>query len=265
MKTSLLTVSIITALSLNTLSFTATAAQHDHDHVHGDLNVNGKAATQATLDVNKAFSATLDWDNRQAFENNQRGLIAPLDKASAAIMFDDYDFIDQESVSATVNPSLYRQAQVNMTAAGLYEVRDGIYQVRGTDLSNITFIRSDNGWIVYDVLLTKEAAKTSTEFFFNNVPTGKDLPIVAMIYSHSHADHFGGSRAIQEAFPDVKVYGSKHITKEIVDENVLAGNAMSRRAAYQYGATLNRHEHGIVDAALAKGISSGEITYVLPD
>jgi linear primary-alkylsulfatase len=86
-----------------------------------------------------------------------------------------------------------------------------------------------------------------------------------MLYSHSHADHFGGARAIQEAFPDVKVYGSKYITKETVDENVLAGNAMSRRAAYQYGATLGRHKHGIVDAALSKGLSTGEITYVKPD
>ncbi|WP_076408121.1 alkyl/aryl-sulfatase [Shewanella sp. UCD-KL12] len=265
MKTSRLAVSIIAALSLNTLTFSANAAQHDHDHVHGDLNVNGKAATQATLDTNQAFSATLDWDNRQAFENNKRGLIAPLDKASAAIMFDDYGFIDQDSVSATVNPSLYRQAQVNMTAAGLYEVREGIYQVRGTDLSNITFIRSDNGWIVYDVLLTKEAAKTSTEFFFNNVPEGNKLPIVAMIYSHSHADHFGGSRAIQEMFPEVKVYGANGITKETIDENVLAGNAMSRRTAYQYGATLGAHDHGIVDAGLGKALSKGEITYVIPD
>jgi len=75
----------------------------------------------------------------------------------------------------------------------------------------------------------------------------------------------GGARAIQDAFPKVKVYGSKNITKETVDENVLAGNAMSRRAAYQYGATLGRNEHGIVDAALAKGLSYGEITYVKPD
>ncbi|MFA0464683.1 MBL fold metallo-hydrolase, partial [Vibrio sp. 10N.261.45.F1] len=104
-------------------------------------------------------------------------------------------------------------------------------QVRGADLASISFIRSDNGWIAYDVLLTKESAAKSLKFFKNNVPDGGDLPIVAMIYSHSHADHFGGARAIKEAYPDVKVYGSKNITKEIVDENVLAGNAMSRRTA----------------------------------
>ncbi|MGS0726453.1 alkyl/aryl-sulfatase, partial [Shewanella sp. 0m-11] len=135
----------------------------------------------------------------------------------------------------------------------------------GTDLSNLTLIRSDNGWIAYDVLLTKEAAKASLKFALANLPEDGELPVVAMIYSHSHADHFGGARGVQEMFPNVKVYGSDNITKEIVDENVLAGNAMSRRAAYQYGATLGKHDHGIVDAALGKGLSKGEITYVAPD
>lgn len=83
----------------------------------------------------------------------------------------------------------------------------------------------------------KESAKLSLEFALKHLPEGNDLPVVAMIYSHSHGDHFGGSRAIKDMFPNVKVYGSHNITKEIVDENVLAGNAMSRRAAYQYGAT----------------------------
>jgi len=192
-------------------------------------------------------------------------LITPLDKASAKIMRDKYDFISQESIADSVNPSLYRQAQVNNTAAGLYQVREGIYQVRGTDLSNITFIRGKTGWIVYDVLLTKEAARTSTEFFLKNVPKGGELPIVAMIYSHSHADHFGGARAIKDMFPQVKVYAPNNMTKEVVDENVLAGNAMSRRGSYQYGSTLGAHDHGIVDAGLGKAISKGEITYVVPD
>ncbi|ROR98786.1 alkyl sulfatase BDS1-like metallo-beta-lactamase superfamily hydrolase [Sinobacterium caligoides] len=242
------------------------AAAHDHDHVHGDLSTGGgMPATAATIASNDQFSSTLNWDDRVAFARNKRGLIVPLDVASAKIVRDNYDFISQDYISETVNPSLYRQAQLNNTAAGLYQVREGIYQVRGTDLSNITFIRGKTGWIVYDVLLTKEAAKTSTEFFLNNVPEGGDLPIVAMIYSHSHADHFGGSRGIKEMFPGVRVYGSNNITKETVDENVLAGNAMSRRAAYQYGATLGAHRHGIVDAGLGKGLSQGEITYVAPD
>ncbi|BCL72554.1 MBL fold metallo-hydrolase [Vibrio nigripulchritudo] len=248
------------------------ASNHDHDHVHGDLQVQGKNATTHTIQANNDFSKTLNWDDRDAFERNTKGLIVPLDQHSANIMRNNFDFISQDEIADSVNPSLYRQAQVNNTAAGLYEVTDGIYQVRGTDLSNITFIRGKTGWIVYDVLLTKQAAEISTKFFLENVPTGGDLPITAMIYSHSHADHFGGSRAIQEMFPNVKVYAPVNMTKEVVDENVLAGNVMSRRASYQYGATLGTHEHGIVDAGLGKSMSTsspeygkGEITYVKPD
>ncbi|MBW3695925.1 MBL fold metallo-hydrolase [Vibrio sp. T187] len=246
-------------------AFPVSAANHDHDHVHGELEVNGKAATSHTIESNKAFSQTLNWQDRDAFERNNKGLIKPLNQESLDIMRSNYDFISQDEIADSVNPSLYRQAQVNNTASGLYEVREGIYQVRGTDLSNITFIRSDSGWIVYDVLLTKQAAETSTKFFLENVPEGGDLPIVAMIYSHSHADHFGGSRAIQEMFPEITVYAPNNMTKETVDENVLAGNAMSRRTAYQYGATLGAHDHGIVDAGLGKAISKGDITYVKPD
>ena len=253
-----------TGLSLAlVMSFPALASNHAHEHV--DVNIQGKEASQATIAANKAFSETLNWADTAAFQRNLDGLIAPLDADSAAIMRNDYDFIDQDDIADSVNPSLYRQAQLNNTAAGLYKVSDDIYQVRGTDLSNITFIRGKTGWIAYDVLLTKEAADISTKFFFKNVPEGKDLPIVAMIYSHSHADHFGGARAIVDMYPDVKVYGPNNLTKEVVDENVLAGNAMSRRTAYQYGSTLGAHDHGIVDAGLGKAISKGEITYVAPD
>jgi alkyl sulfatase BDS1-like metallo-beta-lactamase superfamily hydrolase len=259
------------ALVISSLSWAAIAADHDHAHLSTVGDQGGKSATKATIEYNNDFAKTLDFKDVRAFENNNRGLIAEFDQATGDIIRNSFNFIDADVANAdnapdSVNPSLWRQAVLNQAATGLYEVVPGkVYQVRGTDLSSISFIRSDSGWIVYDVLLTKESAAQSLKFFQENVPEAGNLPIVAMIYSHSHADHFGGSRAIKDAFPEVKVYGSKNITKEIVDENVLAGNAMSRRAAYQYGATLNRHEHGIVDAALAKGISKGEITYVLPD
>lgn len=229
----------------------------------------GKPATKQTIDVNKQFAETLNFEDVRAFENDAVGLVAEFDQATGDIIRNSFNFIDLDSAAnapTTVNPSLWRQAVLNQEAKGLYEVLAGkIYQIRGTDLASLSFIRGKSGWIVYDVLTTREAAAQSLKFFLANVPEGGDLPVVAMLYSHSHADHFGGARAIQEAFPDVKVYGSKNITKETVDENVLAGNAMSRRAAYQYGATLGRNEHGIVDAALSKGISTGEITYVAPD
>lgn len=253
------------------ISFGTIAAQHDHEHFSEIGNQGGKAATKATTQYNQEFAKALNYQDTRAFENNNRGLIAAFDQKTGDIIRNSFDFIDPDVANAdqapdSVNPSLWRQAVLNQAATGLYEVVPGkVYQVRGTDLASISFIRSDNGWIAYDVLLTKESAAQSLKFFQENVPEAGNLPIVAMIYSHSHADHFGGSRAIKDAFPDVKVYGSKNITKEIVDENVLAGNAMSRRTAYQYGATLNRHEHGIVDAALAKGLSKGAITYVQPD
>lgn len=261
----------ILAIVISSISLSSIAADHDHEHFSEIGKQGGKPATKTTIEKNDAFAKTLNFSDTRAFENNNKGLIASFDKKTGDIIRNSFDFIDPSVANAdnapdSVNPSLWRQAVLNQAAEGLYEVVPGkIYQVRGTDLASISFIRSDNGWIAYDVLLTRESASQSLKFFQENVPEGGDLPIVAMIYSHSHADHFGGSAAIKEAFPDVKVYGSKYITKEIVDENVLAGNAMSRRTAYQYGATLNRHEHGIVDAALAKGLSKGAITYVLPD
>ena len=246
-----------------TITFTAqvSAAQHEHDHITVDYH--GKPATAATTEFNKELAKTLNFDDKAAFERFSKNKIAAFDEATAKILRAEFTFISEE-LPDSVNPSLYRQAQLNMVPNGLYKVQDGIYQVRGTDLSNLTLIRGETGWIAYDVLLTKEAAQQSIKFAFEHLPEGKDLPIVAMIYSHSHADHFGGARGVQELYPDVKVYGSNNITAEIVDENVLAGNVMSRRAAYQYGATLGKHDHGIVDAALAKGLSKGEITYVIP-
>lgn len=257
MKNSTIAIAIV-----STLSISAQAAQHEHDHI--SVSYQGKAATAHTIKVNQAHAATLNYADTRAFEQSANQLVAKFDNETAAILRAEFAFISEQTPDS-VNPSLYRQAQLNMVPNGLYKVTDGIYQVRGTDLSNLTLIRSDNGWIAYDVLLTKEAAKASLTFALKNLPKDGDLPVVAMIYSHSHADHFGGARGIQELFPAVKVYGAHNITKEIVDENVLAGNAMSRRAAYQYGATLGKHNHGIVDAALGKGLSKGEITYVAPD
>lgn len=261
MKISPLMIAIMSTVTFG-LSFAVDAAQHEHDHI--TVQYEGKAATAHTIEHNNAIAQTLNFADTTAFEQSSRNLVAKFDKATADILRAEFAFIGEQTPDS-VNPSLYRQAQLNMVPNGLYKVSDGIYQVRGTDLSNLTLIRGDSGWIAYDVLLTKEASKASVAFALKNLPEGSDLPVVAMIYSHSHADHFGGARGIQEMFPDVKVYGSHNITKEIVDENVLAGNAMSRRAAYQYGATLGKHNHGIVDAALGKGLSKGEITYVAPD
>jgi alkyl sulfatase BDS1-like metallo-beta-lactamase superfamily hydrolase len=239
--------------------------------IAGSLNIKlqGKPATKHTLSANKAFAKGLTFSDIRAFENNDKNLLAPLDAATEATLRDRFKQVHTgQSVAAdspdTVNPSLWRQAQLNFSAAGLYKVTDGIYQVRGTDLSSMSFIRGNSGWIVYDVLLTKEAAEASLHFFLANVPE-KGLDVVAMIYSHSHADHFGGARAVHEAFPKVKVYAPHGFMKETIDENILAGNAMSRRGSIQYGATLGANATGAIDAALANGFSTGEITLVKPD
>ncbi|MGF1698195.1 MBL fold metallo-hydrolase [Vibrio lamellibrachiae] len=237
----------------------------------GDISANGKPASEHTATANHRLAAQLNFDDVRAFENNDKGLIVPLTEETRKSLSDRFSHLHKgQTIAAdapdTVNPSLWRQAQLNHAAGGLYQVRDGIYQVRGTDLSSASFIRSESGWIVYDVLLTKEAMAASLEFFLDNVPEGGELPIVAMIYSHSHADHFGGSKAVQERFPNVKTYAPHGFIKETIDENVLAGNAMSRRTAYQYGGTLGKaSETGAIDAALANGLSTGAITLVAPD
>lgn len=251
--------SIIAASIISLLSYQALADQHEQ----GVIDYQGKKASQSTIDANAAHAATLNFADTAAFERANKNLVAAFDEDTNAILREKFEFIGDETPDE-VNPSLYRQAQLNQSAAGLYKVTDGIYQIRGTDLSNMTFIRGNTGWILYDVLLTKEASTQSIKFAFEHLPEGQDLPVVAMIYSHSHADHFGGARAVKELYPDVAVYGPNNVTKETVDENVLAGNAMSRRAAYQYGATLSVSNEGIVDAALGKGLSKGEITYVEP-
>ncbi|RRJ83196.1 alkyl/aryl-sulfatase [Aestuariirhabdus litorea] len=232
-------------------------------HTDIALDYRGKPASQATRAANQSLAERLNWNDTQAFADAQRGLVAPFDAATEAVLRKQFEFIG-DAIPATVNPSLYRQAQLNQTAGGLYRVSEGIYQVRGTDLANMTLIRGESGWILYDVLLTREAADQSLQFALANLPEGGELPVVALIISHSHADHFGGAGAIVDRYPGIPVYGPNQITREVLDENVLAGNAMSRRAAYQYGATLGASERGIVDAALGKGLSKGEISYVAP-
>lgn len=277
----------ILALAIASVTFGSIAQEHsnhDHDdhagHDHDVVNASqlskgqGKSASTHTIKANKDFANTLNFKDTTVFHDNNRGLIVPLSAKANEHLRDRFKDVHtgveaHDSSPDTVNPSLWRQAQANYSADGLYKVTDGIYQVRGTDLASTTFIRSDSGWIVYDVLMHDKAMETSLEFFLANVPEGGDLPVVAMIYSHSHADHFGGSRAVKDAYPDVVTYAPHNFTKEVVDENVLAGNAMSRRGGMQYGSTLGQaSETGVVDAALSNGWSLGKdhnITMVAPD
>ncbi len=148
---------------------------------------------------------------------------------------------------------------------GLFEVTDGIYQVRGYDLSNITFIKGDKGWIVFAPLISQETAKAALDFI--NKELG-ERPVTGVFYSHSHIDHFGGVRGIVDEEDvisgKVPIVASQGFTEHAVSENVIAGNAMGRRAVYMYGALLPRNEKGGVNGGLGQTTSTGVATMIKP-
>ncbi|WP_105901244.1 alkyl/aryl-sulfatase [Vibrio gangliei] len=232
-----------------------------------------KPATKATIAENNKLKQALPFSDKQDFENAQRGFIAKQDTVTIKnekgdVVWDleaykKYIGLDKPAPDS-VNPSLWRNAQLNMIN-GLFEVTDGIYQVRGYDLSNITFIKGDTGWIVFDPLISQETAKAALEFV--NKQLG-ERPVVAVIYSHSHIDHFGGVRGIVDEKDvldgKVQIIASHDFTEHAVSENVIAGNAMGRRAVYMYGALLPRNERGGVNGGLGQTTSTGLATLIKP-
>ncbi|HAV1362129.1 TPA: MBL fold metallo-hydrolase [Vibrio parahaemolyticus] len=232
-----------------------------------------KDATKATIDVNNQVKEDLPFSDKKDFDNAQKGFIAKQDVVT--IKNDNGDVVwDLEAYKKyisldkpapdSVNPSLWRNAQLNMIN-GLFEVTDGIYQVRGYDLSNITFIKGDTGWIVFDPLISKETAKAALDFI--NKELG-ERPVTGVFYSHSHIDHFGGVRGIVDEKDviagKVPIVASLGFTEHAVSENVIAGNAMGRRAVYMYGAMLPRNEKGGVNGGLGQTTSTGVATLIKP-
>lgn len=235
--------------------------------------IGGKPATAATKAANAAVLRELPFNDKSTFEDAQRGLIARPDTltikdAKGKVVWDleaYKKFIGPDkNAPDTVNPSLYRNAQLNMQY-GLFKVTDRIYQVRGFDLSNISFVQGNTGWIVLDPLVSAETAKAALDLA--NDKLGK-RPVVAVIYSHSHVDHYGGVRGVVDE-ADVKsgkvhIYAPEGFTEHAISENVIAGNAMSRRAIYMYGALLPRDPRGGVNAGLGPTVSSGTTTLIIP-
>ncbi|HKP57336.1 MAG TPA: alkyl sulfatase dimerization domain-containing protein [Polyangiales bacterium] len=232
-----------------------------------------KPATSFTVAANRALASQLKFSDKQDFEDAQRGLVeAPatltIKNAKGDVVWDlesykKYIGLDKPAPDS-VNPSLWRNAQLNMVH-GLFKVTDGIYQVRGYDLSNVSFIQGKTGWIVCDPLISAETAKAAFELVTKNL--GKK-PIVAVIYSHSHIDHYGGVRGLVDEADvksgKVKIIAPEGFTEEAVSENVIAGNAMARRAVYMYGALLPRNERGGVNGGLGQTVSVGEATLIVP-
>lgn len=230
-----------------------------------------KGATPTTKQVNAAVLKRLPFANREDFDDARRGLIdlgpGTVRDAQGRVVWnlEEFAFLEGEGPAPeTVNPSLWRQAQLNLLH-GLFKVTDRVYQVRGYDLSNISFVVSDTGYIVIDPLVSAETARAAVDLLFKNLG---NKPIVAVIYSHSHIDHFGGVKGIVSD-ADVKAGRTKIIApdgflEEAVSENVIVGNVMSRRATYMYGSLLPRSPRGHVDTGIGKAISNGRVTLLAP-
>jgi alkyl sulfatase BDS1-like metallo-beta-lactamase superfamily hydrolase len=227
------------------------------------------SATDATRAANAAVLEQLPFGDRTELEQATRGKLAPLPAvvttAGGQPVWDShrFDFVEGEA-PPTVNPSLWRQEVLN-GVGGLFEVVDGIYQVRGLDLSNISFVRGETGWIVLDPLITAEVAAAALELVNEHV---ERRPVTAVVYSHSHADHFGGVRGVcspeDVAAGRVRIVAPEGFTFEAVSENVMAGNTMTRRASYMYGNLLPTSPTGQVGAGLGKTTSTGTFGLLQP-
>ncbi|MEA2868758.1 MAG: linear primary-alkylsulfatase [Bradyrhizobium sp.] len=236
------------------------------------VSAQSKDAEPATRAANDAFVKSLPFSDRADFDDAKRGFIATLPDGVIAgpgpkPAFDTkpYAFLQKDEVPATVNPSLWRQAQLN-ALNGLFQVTDRVYQVRGLDISNMTIIEGDTGLILIDPLLSNETAKAALDLYLRNRPA---KPVVAVVYTHSHADHFGGAKGVMSAEDaasgKVKVIAPDGFMEHAVAENVIAGNAMSRRAQYQFGSVLPVGERAQIDTGLGKALSKGTISLIPPN
>ena len=232
----------------------------------------GKMPSSYTVELQNGLRKTLPFEDKRDFEESKKGFIAApayktimADAGNVAWDMGSYEFLLQGKDFDSVHPSLQRQAILNM-GYGLYEVvPDKIYQVRGFDLSNISFVKTNTGWIVFDPLTSKETARAAMELV--NEKLGK-RPVVAVVYSHSHADHFGGVRGVVEEADvksgKVKIIAPAGFMDHAVAENVYAGNAMTRRLYFQYGVLLPRSPFGHVDQSIGKNTAAGNLGLIEP-
>ena len=232
--------------------------------------VNDVRATDATRQAIADASASLPFHDTQDFDDVERGFIARAatrqirdDKGTVVWDLDAYLFLDAP-VPDTASPSLWRQGQL-LLRDGLYEVVPGIYQLRGFDLSVMSVIEGETGVIVIDPLTTKETAAAAFALYTEH---RGQRPVRAMIYTHSHVDHFGGVKGIitqeQADSGEVMVIAPEHFIHHAVSENVYAGTAMARRAGYMYGAALDKGPIGQIGAGLGLTVPTGNITLIPP-
>lgn len=227
-------------------------------------------ATETTAQVNQSVADRLPISDQSDFQDAQRGKLAAIDapailNADGGVVWSisQYEFLDGDAPS-TVNPSLWRQSQL-AAEHGLFEVMEGLYQVRGYDLSVMSVIAGETGWIIVDPLTTVETAGAALDLV--NQTLG-ERPVTGMIYTHSHVDHFGGARGIIEeaevSSRDVPVLAPIGFTENAVSENLIAGNHMSRRATLMFGNTIGRNPAAHIGSGLGPGIPNGTISLLLP-
>jgi alkyl sulfatase BDS1-like metallo-beta-lactamase superfamily hydrolase len=225
----------------------------------------------STLRANRAIASALPFADEQDFEDARRGFVGTLPDArvaseSGATIWDmaPYRFLDDPAPPDTVNPSLWRQARLN-TIHGLFRVCERTYQVRGFDIANMTIVEGDTGLIVIDPLTGAEVARAALDVYFAHRPR---RPIVCVMYSHSHADHFGGVRGVVDEADvragRVRIVAPAGFMHAAVSENLLAGVPMARRGQYQFGPFLPKGPDAQIDAGLGKTTSMGRLTLIAP-
>ncbi len=227
-------------------------------------------ASAETLKVNAQFAKALKLDDPQDFEDARRGFMAKptgkitLGDGTVLKDFEAYNFLDGKAPD-TVNPSLWRHAQLNANI-GLFKVTDGVYQVRGFDIANMTLIEGKTGWIVVDPLTARETSSAALAFARQHLG---NKPVSAIVLTHAHADHFGGVLGIvapqEVAERKLPVVASAGFLEEATSENVLVGTGMARRSLYQFGRDLPRSAKGNVDTGLGKDVAYGTIGILAPN
>jgi alkyl sulfatase BDS1-like metallo-beta-lactamase superfamily hydrolase len=236
-----------------------------------DLPNTPQPASDATRRLHEQASAVMSFDDPGDFERAQRGLIAEHETGKIELgsqtVWDvaNYDFVrERQEAPDTVHPGLWRQASLNCIH-GLFKVAEGVWQVRGYDLANITFIAGDDGWVIIDPLTTAGTAAAALALANQHLGARR---VGAVIYTHSHVDHYGGvlgvTNAEEVAAGNVRILAPDGFLREAVNENIIAGPAMTRRALFQFGVLLPKGPRGQVDAGLGKGLPAGGPELIAP-
>lgn len=231
-----------------------------------------KPASPHTLSHQASVTKFLSLDDQASFENARRGFLGTLEPMRIPHLHNDRSVIDlrrlaflQDESPGTVNPSLWRQAKLTALHHGLFEVVPGIYQVRGFDIANMTLIQGQTGWIIIDPLTCVESAKAALDIANETLGLRK---VVAVIHTHSHVDHFAGIEGVTTreavASGEVSILAPLDFVDEALNENVLAGNVMGRRATYMYGNLLEPSPTGFVSTGLGAALALGTTGFILP-